>query len=180
MENLTLDDDISKWFLTKTDIFKNIHPNMITGFGIILNYYLYKELQKPFMDKQILITILFLRWAADCLDGNVARKYNKTSKLGNQLDTLSDLILGLIIFNYVYKNTSTQLYKFILIILFIILLKYSFMDNNLLDNHSEIKSKKNTLFQKINTFRINNSFIIFILFYFYINSQSAHSYNEYD
>ena len=180
MYKLTLDDDISKWLLNQTNIFKNIHPNIITGFGFILNYYIYKELQKPFMDKQRLISILFLRWLADCLDGNVARKYNKTSKLGNKLDTLSDLIFGLIIFNYVYKHTRNQLYKYILIILLIVLLKYSFIDNNLLDNHTEIKSKNNTLFQKINTFRINNSFVIFIFFYFYINSQSAHSYSEYD
>ena len=179
MENLILDDDISNWLLNQTNIFKNIHPNMITGFGFILNYHLYKELQNPFIDKQRLISILFLRWLADCLDGNVARKYKKTSKLGNQLDTLSDLIFGLIIFDYVYKHTRNQSYKVILIILLIVLLKYTFIDNNLLDNHSEIKSKNNTLFQKINTFRINNSFVIFILFYFYINNQNVHSYNIY-
>ncbi|MGB2110966.1 MAG: CDP-alcohol phosphatidyltransferase family protein [Patescibacteria group bacterium] len=37
------------------------------------------------------------------LDGAVARKYNKTSKLGNILDTLSDFMIGFILYNYIQK-----------------------------------------------------------------------------
>ena len=46
------------------------------------------------MKTGIIVLMIFLRYLADIIDGKVARKYKKTSKLGGYLDTISDVMFS--------------------------------------------------------------------------------------
>ena len=65
-------------------------PNMITTIGnisgIISLYYLY--------NKQLLLFFFFsiFRYIFDCMDGEMARRYNMTSKFGDIYEHISDII----------------------------------------------------------------------------------------
>ena len=90
---------------------KHIHPNLITIFGLLLNiiaihfYYIKKN-------KDITAILLIIRILMDNLDGMVARKFNKTSKLGGLLDGLSDCVLmGTISFGVLDKMGVNIHYK---------------------------------------------------------------------
>ena len=99
--NIKLDDKVAKIVLDNYN-FENIAPNIITLIGIICNCIvlvisLYIKIDSN-IKKVMLLFILFIRWLVDILDGAVARKYNKVSKLGHNLDTFSDLMLQFIFF----------------------------------------------------------------------------------
>ena len=104
--------------------------------------------------------LLILRYLADCLDGGVARKYNKKSKIGGALDTWSDTILiyisiyGLF---YIYKLPfGSELAAFASCgNLYIMSLTNSLVD------HAGMKSGDN-IFTIVYSFFVNNSFILFI------------------
>ena len=73
--------------------FGNIHPNYITLFGII-----FKFLSVYFMYSKyyfLMFIFKFIERIADCLDGEIARKYNKGSYFGHLLDKLSDMICNI-------------------------------------------------------------------------------------
>ncbi len=44
LPKIKIDNEVSKKILESTDVFKDIHPNLITSFGMIMNYFIYKEL----------------------------------------------------------------------------------------------------------------------------------------
>lgn len=74
---------------------ENMEPNVITVINIIPSilslYYLYK-------DEYILFFIfLIIRLFLDCLDGHVARKYNKTTDFGADLDHYTDMIFFILL-----------------------------------------------------------------------------------
>lgn len=92
LDKFYYDQKINKQLEKILPLFENIHPNIITIFGIILNgiaFYYYFILNNKFVTSVLLI----LRIVSDNLDGMVARKYNKTSKLGGFLDGIADCIL---------------------------------------------------------------------------------------
>jgi len=68
----------------------NIHPNMITIFNCLIKYIAY--LSAITWNWQRLLWIGTLERFLDCLDGRVARKYNKCSEFGHALDKYTDLI----------------------------------------------------------------------------------------
>ena len=102
--NFNLDDYFASIFINNIYLLKYIHPNIITISGLLLNFYIYKLLNTNKINIYILFLSLFYRWLADILDGAIARKYNKQSKLGHYLDTLSDSILIIIGFSLLIKN----------------------------------------------------------------------------
>ena len=77
---------------------KNIHPNTITGLCMIFkvitirlmftNYYFYMFITK------------FIERILDCLDGEVARTYDKKSTFGHLLDKYSDFVCGILTIYY--------------------------------------------------------------------------------
>lgn len=69
---------------------RNIHPNYITLFNFIVKYYAY--LCAITWNWQGLLVLGTAERFLDCLDGRVARKFNKCSPLGHALDKYSDLI----------------------------------------------------------------------------------------
>ena len=79
------------------DIIANekMEPNIITISNIIPSflslYFLYHH------NYVLFIIFLVIRLILDCLDGHVARKYNKITNFGNKLDHYTDLIFYIIL-----------------------------------------------------------------------------------
>ena len=106
---------------------------------------------------------ILYRWLADCLDGAVARKYNKSSKLGHQLDTLSDLIMGFITFYFIQKHIFNLSFNYTLIF-YIIFLIIFINKYNFLNTHNIAKNtKKNNIIDYFVSILINNTFLGYIL-----------------
>lgn len=111
---------IKKYLLNN---FVNIHPINITLYCIIV-----KILSLYILDNKnvILLGILLLiERILDCLDGEVARKYNKCSELGHYMDKYSDVLfrIGMIYYGIVYllNLISWNIYAYILWLNIIIL-----------------------------------------------------------
>jgi len=159
-----LDDNLAIKIVEYFDcVFKYIHPNIITIIGIILNYFIYNFLFNNLYNNKIFYILIFFRWLVDCLDGAIARKYNKTSKIGHYLDTYSDIIIQFIFFYY-FINKIFNLPLKIILIIFLILLYIINKYTSFLTTHELVKNKqksKNILF-KISGFLVNNSYIIYL------------------
>ena len=79
-----------KLVITPLDfIFRHIHPNVITITSMVLNYFIYISILNR--QKQKALILLWIRYMTDNLDGHIARKYGKTSKIGGLLDTIADI-----------------------------------------------------------------------------------------
>lgn len=170
IKNLKSDDYISTKILDSTDIFEDIHPNEVTIVGAILNVFIFLNLKniidgnKP--DMSSLAILLASRWLADCLDGNIARKYKKTSKLGNTLDTLSDMMLWAIIWYFIFTQLGiNMIYYIIIMIVFLIINIFKY---NIFEDHNTIKNG-NGVFDEIYSWGINNSWASFIACYYAVS-----------
>lgn len=155
---MKLDDNLAFFMTEKISFFKYIHPNYITISGIISNLliYFFLIMSKKNLKKKVFFIIIF-RYLTDILDGNVARKYNKTSKLGGFLDTINDFMLFFII-NFLYIKNKFLFYSLIIVAISYIIIFDLYYD------HSKIKKKG------INAFFVNNTIFIYtilILFIFY-------------
>ena len=101
----------------------NISPNAITSMGVIfdiIGFYL------CFINKFVFgILFFFIGYFFDCLDGYVARQYDKVTVFGDYYDHLSDLakILGILFISY--KLNSNLFLKllpaFLMLFLFVII-----------------------------------------------------------
>jgi len=142
---------------------KYIHPNIITISGLIINFYIYYLLYTPHSNIYLLTFFMIYRWLADCLDGAVARKYNKGSKLGHHLDTISDIILGFICINYIQSfifNLSFN-YSLLIYLIFLFILNKTF---NFIETHDNLKKIKNNkaILNNFIVFNINNPIFMFL------------------
>ena len=156
---IKLDDQLTAFILDHCSFFKFISPNLITISGLLMNFLiLFYILAGNFYTSS---TLLIFRYLADCLDGGVARKYNKKSKIGGMLDTWSDTILiyiSIYCLFYIYKlpfgsevaafASCSNMYVMSL-------------TNSLID-HAGMKSG-NDIISIVYAFFVNNSFILFIL-----------------
>lgn len=157
LKYIKYDDDIAKYIVDNVKVFKFIHPNIITLSSFFINIIIF-NLFKTNSNK--LPFFLFLRWLTDILDGQIARKYNKKSKIGHTLDTLSDIMLsGIYLYLTFTKYNISINYFFILYSLFIFYCKYSI---KLFDTHENVKNCDKSSF----AFFINNSYILFTIAYF--------------
>jgi len=76
-------------FLVPYLIKLNVHPNIVTLIGFIPIYLIYINILAK---KKLLVYLFaFINYTFDCLDGELARKSNKMSKLGGMLDSFHDL-----------------------------------------------------------------------------------------
>lgn len=150
---------------------KHISPNLITFLGLlatsVLGFYLFFAKKSKF-NIYIIGFTLFFRILADIMDGFVARKFNKTSAIGNQLDTISDFFFSVIVFFYIFVNIlgiNETLSLFIVIFNLAFIVFYF----KLYNNHNELKSKDNkNIFCSIVKFISNNSFLFSIILFFII------------
>ena len=121
----------------------NIHPNIITLSNIINSIFLFINI-KCYNNKKIIIIQMILYYIFDCLDGEVARKCNKQSKLGGYLDTISDMLFFAIILNYfIYKFIlkDSKYFNFKYIILFYLILFSIFDKYYNLETHTQTNNK---------------------------------------
>jgi len=100
----------------------NIHPNIITLIGIILNYFLFYYLSKN--NKLYSILLIIVHCILDSLDGEIARKCNKQSDIGGILDSISDVLFMSIIFLYYLSKYSDKVLftKLNVVILFLFII----------------------------------------------------------
>ena len=142
--------------------FKNIHPIYITLFNCYIKYLSIYYLNN--LDVTKFFVFFLLERLLDCLDGMVARKYNKCSKLGHYLDKYSDLIfrisLCIVCWKIVYEHRDYSVYWYILVILNIICPGVYILDyiNSNIDKNLETG---------INTFSIyieDNATILFLTY----------------
>lgn len=126
---------------TFPSFFSLLNPNIITLIGIILNNYLIKFIfQKNIKMAYIIIT---LRILADIFDGNIARRFNKKSKVGGFLDTFADIVLSfsymyMISYSFTKSNNKSIIFSFIGIF---ILINYLIKEDSI-TSHNNIKNIK--------------------------------------
>jgi len=162
---IKLDDIIVKHVMDNYDIFEHIHPNVITSIGIICNYFILlyiDNMEMHSIDPLIFGLIIMVRFLADALDGAVARKYKKSSRLGNILDTVSDLMMLFIVFYFLIIVFNLPNWTIIFYILLLILINEKY---GIFKQHDTVKSKDESFIDKVMNFSTNNTIILFAMFY---------------
>jgi len=162
---LKLDDIIVKHIMENYDIFENIHPNIVTSVGIICNYFILlyiDNIDKHNIDPIMFGLVLMIRFLADALDGAVARKYKKSSRLGNILDTVSDLMMMFVGFYFLMIVFKLPNWTIIFYILLLILVNEKY---GIFKQHDTVKSNSESTMDKIMNFSTNNTIISFAVFY---------------
>lgn len=162
---MRLDEYIADAFVKNTDIFKNISPNIITATSIILNVLILLQLLgwKRGINFSLLAALLVARCATDIFDGAVARKYNKTSKLGGYLDTLGDFMFFIILFYFAFDRFQVPTLFWIPLVAFMIFTIQYFDASH---DHSTIKVYNGGPYQRLSAFLANNTVLTFIAIYF--------------
>lgn len=159
--DLNLDKIYTDFVLAKCSWLRYIHPNIITLMGLVTDL-----LILSFIIHGYLIPIglgFFIRYSCDCLDGAVARKYNKVSDIGGLLDTIADSTLIFILVLGVCKLLGIDHYYLIPSLIVILNTTYLIL-NQAVVHHHNIKVRGN-LFHNIYRFGVNNNVLIYILFY---------------
>lgn len=83
----------------------NIHPNVITIGSILSNKLLFEALKNIPKNKTLIFALMLSHGILDCLDGEVARKCNKYSKLGSRLDFWNDqLFMSIVLILLISKK----------------------------------------------------------------------------
>jgi phosphatidylglycerophosphate synthase len=162
INSVRIDDDIADTFIKNVSFLKHIHPTIITISGLLLNFYIYNLLNTPNSDIYLLGFCIIYRWLADCLDGAIARKYNKCSRLGHQLDTLSDVIMGFITFYFIQKHICNWSFNICLIIYIVFLSIFNYLFD-FINTHDNLKNSKKNIIDYTVSFLINNTILIYIL-----------------
>ena len=159
---LNTDRLVTNYIINNVPILKYVHPNIITISGLILNIVIYYLLKTNNNNYNLVIFLILYRWLADILDGGLARKYNKGTKLGNYLDSISDLIMmGIIIYFYQIKIFNISLITYISI--YIIFAVIFFVKYDMGTSHDKLKSeKKDNIINNIIVYFINNSIFLYI------------------
>jgi len=162
---IKLDDIIVNHVMHNYDIFEHINPNVITSIGIICNYFILlyiDNIETHSIDPLIFGLIIIVRFLADALDGAVARKYKKSSRLGNILDTVSDLMMLFIVFYFLIIIFNLPNWTIIFYILLLILINEKY---GIFKQHDAVKSKNKNFIDKVMNFSTNNTIISFAVFY---------------
>lgn len=154
-----LDKIYTEFLLHRTDIFAKVHPNYLTLTGLAFDFVI---LWAIFNQCLLLVAVsLFVRYFCDCLDGAVARKYNRVSDVGGILDTIADsTLIFVLVFSIAFLLHSEYAVLFGLTISVLnvvyLLIHKSFV------HHYNIKTGGN-LIQNIYTFGVNNNCIIYLI-----------------
>ena len=147
-------------------LFKYIHPNTISIFGIICNFYIIKFLY--IQNKYLANLVLIARYFADIMDGAVARKYNKTSVIGGYLDTLDDSLLICLYLGYIgWHLTKNINISFSIGLLSFSITIYYLKCQNSLSDHSALKKGNVSLLNRIIEFNVNNTIFIYVGLYYF-------------
>ena len=155
----------------------HIHPNVITLSSVITSVLLL-HFHNTHQFNYVIYMIIY-KWLSDGLDGEVARKCNKTSVIGGILDTFSDEFFFMIIFkillSFYIKNNDIL---WIIIILFFKLFQLLYIHHygfDVMYDHEILKRKSKNKYEKIYSFCVNNCLIIYILIiilYYYLSHKN--------
>lgn len=167
LSNLQLDKSYTDFILSSFS-FKTIHPNFITLFGLMMDLAVLFSIKTS--NIWMLGLSLFIRYSCDCLDGAVARKWNKVSDIGGLLDTIADnVLIWIISFSYldILNIECKLLISLIPVTLNVI---YLFWKKSII-HHDGIK-EIGTPIHNIYRWGVNNNlvmyFLIFLVFLFTI------------
>jgi len=145
------------------NLFKYIHPNYITSFGILCNFILLYLLYN--CDNILAIfLILNLRYLSDILDGSVARYFNKGSILGGYLDSLCDIMLISIFIVYytTFITTNIVILMGVCYVTILLLIIYFYMKNSLYD-HVGLKVNPHNCIECYIQWFVNNTLFVYII-----------------
>ena len=124
-----------------------LEPNQITLFNYLITFLIVYLIYYDYSYLAIVIITIF-RQFLDILDGAIARKCNKYSKLGEKLDIYGDYLLAsllLIVFYLKCKNKYIQYGILLLFIYFIISCVYAEITKNLYTTKLIIFMHDNTI-----------------------------------
>lgn len=141
----------------------NIHPNAITALALLLSAAL--PILYHLKLHWLLFAAILVRQICDCLDGAVARRCQKTSKLGGLMDTFADLVfiaaMILIVFKMLLKKYIPALVATTVAMTVLITIHVILGGSRILYDHDSYKTYNTVSFYKyIFAFIANNSFII--------------------
>ncbi len=172
-----LDDAIADILVRRTHIFANIHPNIITCISLLCNIALYILLSHAFvlhrdLDVGAFTGVLVLRCLTDILDGAIARKYNKTSKLGGILDTLGDVTLVLVFayFACIWCNISSHICW-----LSAALIGYVVYALDIYHDHAAAKLYDGHIGRQVLAFSTNNTVLLYGAVYGWVLYATSHT-----
>lgn len=145
----------------------HIHPNVITFVALVMSAAL------PFLHVYklhwLVFSFIIIRQLCDCFDGAVARKCEKTSKLGGFLDTLADFIclfsVFFIIMTFFFKDDVLRVFLFssIFIISFIAMNVLIYKSTDFLYDHSRFKETSESIYKNSIALFVDNSVAIMML-----------------
>ena len=162
---MLIDDHIAALIVNNTEIFKNIHPNVLTICSYILNVIIFNILGQSTLSIPLLVLALIARFLTDILDGAVARKYNKVTVLGGVLDTFGDVMFILIMLWYILKKTGGPM---IILPVFTIIMALYIWKEGTLHDHSNLKDPNGNLIKFCLAHCINNTWCLFTVFFLLI------------
>lgn len=121
----------------------------------------------------IFIALMVLRYFFDCLDGSIARKCDKKSKIGALFDILSDFMLFMslnliLVHNIIsYKSLNTKNLSLLgLIFAFILFL----IKTNMAEIMDERSSSNNYFYWNFDKFAHDNGLIFYTLYAYFVKS----------
>jgi cardiolipin synthase len=159
LKYLNLDKTYTSWVLSKTNIFKHVHPNYISIAGLLADFGILYFLSVAIFEPAIFL--LVLRYHCDCLDGAVARKYNKVSNIGGLLDTIADNTLIYIVIYSIGIVLGISHIVFIALTVVILNVLY-LIKNKAVIHHLNLKLGKDR-FKNAYIFAMNNNMLLYSL-----------------
>lgn len=158
---MKIDDYIvdREWMLSP---FKKVHPNFITVAGLVSNILIIFLLIKGHIHLANLF--LVIKFFCDTLDGQVARKYNKTSKLGGYLDTISDItLLAPYCGAAMWLMTGNLTYALCVLFVSLLTMVSYIAHKGTFHDHDSLKGGGTNAIEKSVEFMVNNSIILYII-----------------
>lgn len=154
--DLNLDKVYTDFVLSHSKgLFRHVHPTVLTLSGLLTDFAVLYAVKNQ---NYILIAVLLLaRYSFDCLDGAVARAYNKVSDFGGIMDTVADSTL---IFILSYLILQSPIFAGVITVCNLMYLGYT----RALVHHYSIK-KQGNIFHNIYRFGVNNNILLYISSY---------------
>jgi phosphatidylglycerophosphate synthase len=151
--DLNLDKVYTDFVLSHSkDLLGHIHPTFLTFLGLLTDFAVLYAVKNQ---SYVLTAILLLaRYSFDCLDGAVARAYNKVSDFGGIMDTVADSTL---IFILSYLILQSPVFAGAITVHNLLYLAHS----KALVHHHNIK-KPGSLIHNVYRFGVNNNILLYI------------------
>ena len=163
--NIKVDDMITEKIVENVGFLRHINANVLTVSGILMNIYIYKLLGSNNPNTLLVFCCIVYRWLVDCLDGEIARKYNKTSKIGHLLDTISDVKM-LCIAAYFIQSKVFNITFYIFLCIYSVFIWIINDKYNIIESHNNLKNTDSIDIVNVSViFLVNNTYIGYVLLF---------------